>query len=453
MKIGIPKECAPYEKRVSATPETVAKLVKLGCDILVEKGAGTTASFSDKAYEEAGARIVPTAKDLYEKSDLFFKVQKPTADEFKMIPKGKAVIALFNALSDEKALKDTASKGLTGVALELVPRITRAQSMDVLSSQSNLAGYKAALDGTAKLQRAVPMMMTAAGTIKPAKVLILGVGVAGLQAIATAKRLGAIVYAFDVRTAAKEQAESLGAKFIQVESSEDAETKGGYAKEMSEDYKKRQSLLIHETLKEMDVAITTALIPGKTAPRLITTAMIKDMKKGAVIVDLAAEMGGNCEGSVYGKTIEKEGVFILGEAYVSSLIAGSASELFARNLLNYFMLVFDKEKKTVHFNFDDEIVKATVVVHEGKVLREDLLKEKISSAPQQKTIPEKVATPKKAVAPKKTAPVEEASQSKTSPAKKTTENKMAKKPSSPPKKQVASKAKTTPKTTKSTKEK
>jgi len=401
MKIGIAKETTPFEKRVSATPETVQKLIQMGCQVFVETDAGKESHFSDESFKKAGASILKTAKALYEKADVIFKVQKPHTAEWKIIPTGKTIIALYNILADKSALHAAAQHKATACALELVPRITRAQSMDVLSSQSNLAGYKAVLEATHVFKRALPLMMTAAGTVKPAKVLIIGAGVAGLQAIATAKRLGAVVSAFDVRPVAKEQVESLGAKFVEVEQKADAETAGGYAKEMDAEYKKKQAALMHETLKETDIVVTTALIPGKPAPRLITKAMVQDMKTGSVIVDLAAEMGGNCELTEPGKVLTKEGVTIIGHTNMASLLSGNASELFARNLLNYFMLLYDKEKKSLHFNFDDDIITATVITHAGVLKRTDLTEKKV--AVTTKAVKKPAATKQKAPAKKTSA--------------------------------------------------
>ena len=311
MKIGIVKETRPGERRVAASPDTVKKFVGLGFEVLVEAGAGTTAAIPDAAFEGAGAKIVKTAKDAVGSADVILKVQKPSSDEIKLLPKGGALVCLMEPYKDKALIDALAAQGVTTFALEFVPRITRAQSMDVLSSQSNLAGYRSVLDAGYEFGRAFPMMMTAAGTVPPARILVMGAGVAGLQAIATAKRLGAVVSATDVRPAAKEQVESLGGTFVAVEDEEfkEAETAGGYAKEMSDPYKKKQAeTLVAETIKKQDIVITTALIPGRPAPVLVTEEMVKTMKPGSVIVDLAVEQGGNCPLSEAGKVVEKHGV-------------------------------------------------------------------------------------------------------------------------------------------------
>ena len=382
MKIAIPKERAVGEARVAATPDTVKKYVALGCQVVIESGAGISAAITDAAYEAAGATIAKDAKSALADADLVLKVQRPlakgdaradrtTIDELTLLKKGAALFAILNPYGQTERIREYAAAGVTALSMELMPRITRAQSMDVLSSQANLAGYKAVLDATAAFGRAFPMMMTAAGTIAPARVVVMGAGVAGLQAIATARRLGAVVSAFDVRPAAKEQVESLGATFIEVdpEATKDAETSGGYAKEMSEDYKRKQSQKVHETLKKQDIAICTALIPGKPAPRLITADMVRDMKPGSVIIDLAVEQGGNCEGSKPGEIVETEnGVKIVGHLNVPSRIAVDASALYAKNLLNLVTLLFDKETRALKFDFADEIIKGTCLTHDGQVV-------------------------------------------------------------------------------------
>lgn len=374
MKIAIPKERRPNETRVAASPETVKKLAALGCDVFVEKGAGVAASFTDTAYKDAGATIGKDAATTYKDAKAVLKVQKPIAggkdDELKVLPKGTIVVSIADPYRSEKELDAYAKAGLTAFAMDFVPRITRAQSMDVLSSQSNLAGYKSVLDGAAVFNRAFPMMMTAAGTIAPAKVFVMGAGVAGLQAIATARRLGAVVSATDVRPASKEQVESLGAKFVAVEDDEfkQAETAGGYAKEMSDAYKAKQATLIAETIAKVDMVITTALIPGRPAPVLVTAEMVKSMKPGSVIVDLAVENGGNCELSVAGKVVEKDGVSIVGYNNVPGRLATDASSLYAKNVFNFFELMFDKEAKELKIDWNDEIIKGTCVTHEGSIV-------------------------------------------------------------------------------------
>jgi NAD(P) transhydrogenase subunit alpha len=313
-------------------------------------------------------------------------IKEDGLDEVSLYEKGTTVVSTVSAMNSPNHLKAYEKAGINVVAMELIPRITRAQSMDVLSSQSNLAGYKAVLDAAEHLDKAMPMMMTAAGTVSPAKVLIIGAGVAGLQAIATAKRLGAVVSAFDVRAAAKEQVESLGASFVEVEG-ENAEGKGGYAKEVSAEYKKRQADKLKEELADSDIVICTALIPGRPAPKIITTDMVKGMKPGSVIVDLAVEMGGNCELSEFAKVVVKQGVIIVGHANVPSRLARDASKLYAKNLLNFVTLLFDPESKTLKFKMEDEIIKDATVVLDGKISRDDLKVEK--KAPVKKAAPEK----------------------------------------------------------------
>jgi NAD(P) transhydrogenase subunit alpha len=375
MKIAIPKERRPGEARVAATPETVKKLMALGAEVAVEAGAGAGSSIPDAAYRDAGAAVVADATALLSSADIVLKVQRPMgaaegADELAGVKPGALLIGMLAPFANREQVADYARRKITALSMELLPRITRAQAMDVLSSQSNLAGYKAVIDAAGEFGRVFPMMMTAAGTVPPARVLVMGAGVAGLQAIATAKRLGAIVSAFDVRPAVKEQVESLGATFVMVESEEvaSAETKGGYAKEMSEDYKRKQAEKIHETLKKQDIAICTALIPGKRAPVLITDAMLKDMKPGSVVVDLAVEAGGNCEGSEVGKVVTKYGTKIVGHANVPSRVAVDASALYARNLLQFVGLLIDKESKQLKINWDDEIVKATCLTRDGSIV-------------------------------------------------------------------------------------
>lgn len=373
MKISIPKERRPYEYRVAAVPETVKKLIEAGAEVYVEGGAGEGADILDAEYEAVGAHLATSPKELFKNADLVLKVQRPllkkegSVDEIDLIPEGATLIGLLGYDQHEAHRDAYAKKNLNVISLENIPRITRAQAMDVLSSQANLAGYKAVIDGAAVFGKAFPMMMTAAGTIKPAIVLVLGAGVAGLQAIATAKRLGAVVLVFDVRPAAKEQVESLGGKFIEVPAEEDAETEGGYAKEMSEAYKLKQAALIHETVKKADVVITTALIPGRPAPVLITEEMVKDMKPGSVIVDLAVEAGGNCPLTEYGKVVTKHNVTLVGYPNMPARLARDSSPLFARNVLQLFNLLWDKEKKALHLDLNDEIVAASTRLIQGKI--------------------------------------------------------------------------------------
>jgi NAD(P) transhydrogenase subunit alpha len=375
MKIAIPKERRDGENRVAASPDTVKKYVGMGFGVVVEAGAGAGASIPDDAFAAAGATIGSDARATLAEGDVVLKVARPMTaaegnDEVAQFKRGSILIAHLAALQNKDQAKAYAGAGVTAFAMELLPRISRAQNMDVLSSQSNLAGYKAVLDATAHYGRAMPMMMTAAGTVPPAKVLILGAGVAGLQAIATAKRMGAVVFAFDVRPAVKEQVESLGGKFVEVdpEATRAAETAGGYAKEMSADYAKKQADKIHETLKKTDIAISTALIPGKPAPVLITEAMVKDMRPGSVIVDLAVEAGGNCPISERGKVVVKHGVTLVGYDNVPSRLAADTSALFAKNLLNFLTLSYDKETKGLKINWDDEIIKGTALTRDGQVI-------------------------------------------------------------------------------------
>ena len=375
MKIAILKERRAHEKRCAATPETVKKYIGLGAEVTVEAGAGITAAIPDGAFTAAGAKIAPDAAAALAGADVVLKVQRPLMaaegqDELAQLPKGTTLIAILNPHGAKEQIAAYASAGIDAMAMELVPRITRAQSMDVLSSQANLAGYKAVVDAAAEYSRAFPMMMTAAGTVAPARVLVMGAGVAGLQAIATARRLGAIVSATDVRPASKEQVASLGATFVAVEDEEfkQAETTAGYAKPMSEAYQAKQAALIAETIKKQDIVITTALIPGRKAPVLVTEEMVKTMKPGAVIVDLAVEQGGNCPLAELGQVVEKHGVKIVGHANVPSRLAADATALYAKNLLNFVTLLIDKESKQLKVNWEDEIVKGVALTKGGQVI-------------------------------------------------------------------------------------
>jgi len=367
MKIAIAAEVDEGEPRVAATPETVKKMIGLGAEVAVELGAGVQSGIPDADYAAAGAAV---AKGAVQNADLVLKVRRPTADELKSYKKGALVIAIMDPYGHEAALKAMASAGITSFAMELMPRITRAQSMDVLSSQANLAGYRAVIDASGEYGRAFPMMMTAAGTVPAARVFVMGAGVAGLQAIATARRLGAVVSATDVRPAAKEQVESLGAKFIAVEDEEfkQAETAAGYAKEMSKEYRQKQAALVAEHIKKQDVVITTALIPGRPAPRLISKDMVASMKPGSVIVDLAVERGGNVEGVKPDHVADVGGVKIVGYRNVPGRLAASASALYAKNLLNFLDILIDKKDKKLAVNWDDEIVKATALTRDGAVV-------------------------------------------------------------------------------------
>ena len=370
MKIAVPAEADPAEPRVAATPDTVKKLKALGAEIVVETGAGVKSGILDADYEAAGASIGSTAAFVVNGADVVLKVRRPAAEELTHYKQGALVFAIMDPYGNEAALADMAKAGVTGFAMELMPRITRAQVMDVLSSQANLAGYRAVIDASAEFGRAFPMMMTAAGTVPAAKVFVMGVGVAGLQAIATARRLGGIVTATDVRPAVKEQVQSLGAKFIAVEDEEfkQAETAGGYAKEMSKEYQAKQAALVAEHVKKQDIVITTALIPGRPAPRLISAEMVKSMKPGSVIVDLAVERGGNVEGAKAGGVEDVNGVKIVGYNNVAGRLAASASSLYAKNLLNFLDILVDKKEKKLAVNWDDEIVKATALTKDGAVV-------------------------------------------------------------------------------------
>ncbi len=369
MKIAIPKERRAGEARVAASPDTVKKYVQMGFEVVVETGAGEGASIADALYQEAGATIATDTAAVLG-ADVVLKIQRPTDEEIAQLKEGGVLIAGLSALTNKDMVQKLAERKVTAFAMELVPRITRAQSMDILSSQANLAGYKAVLDAVHEFKRAVPMMMTAAGTVAPARFLVLGAGVAGLQAIATAKRLGGVVHAFDVRPAVKEQVESLGGKFVEVdpEATKDAETAGGYAKEMSEDYKRKQAAKIAEVLAKTDIAICTALIPGKPAPVLITEDMVKGMRPGSVIVDLAVEAGGNCPLSEFDRVVVKHGVTLVGHGNVPARLAVDASTLFAKNLLNFISPLVDKETKTLSFNWDDDILKGSCVTRDGQIV-------------------------------------------------------------------------------------
>jgi NAD(P) transhydrogenase subunit alpha len=382
MKVAVLKETRAHEKRVAASPDSVKRMIALGLEVVVETGAGAGSSFPDAAFAAAGATIAPDAPTAAADAQVVLRVQRPQtkkdggADELKYLKPGTVLIGILAALQHKDAVAAYAKAGLAAFAMELIPRITRAQSMDVLSSQSNLAGYKAVIDAAEAYGHAMPMMMTAAGTVPPARVTIMGAGVAGLQAIATARRLGAIVSAFDVRPVAKEQVESLGATFISVDSEEtkSAETAGGYAKEMSEDYQRRQREKIHEVLKKQDIVICTALIPGRQAPILVTKEMIADMKPGSVIVDLAVEAGGNAEGSVFGEIITTANdVKIIGHANMPSRIAVDASALYARNILNFLTLLVDKETKGLKIDPADEIIKGTLLTFDGAIVHPSLV--------------------------------------------------------------------------------
>ncbi|MEQ9641212.1 MAG: Re/Si-specific NAD(P)(+) transhydrogenase subunit alpha [Alphaproteobacteria bacterium] len=376
MKIAVLKERRRHERRIAATPDAVKRYIALGAEIAVETGAGAAASFDDDSFQLTGAAIAADAASAMNGADVVLKVQRPMlagegeVDELALFADGQALVAMLNPLIERDAVAAYAQAGVTAFAMELMPRITRAQSMDVLSSQANLAGYKSVLDACEVFDRAMPMMMTAAGTVAPARVLVMGAGVAGLQAIATARRLGAIVSATDVRPAAKEQVESLGANFVMVEDEESkqAETAGGYAREMSDAYKAKQAALIAETIKKQDIVICTALIPGRQAPTLITGDMVASMKPGSVIVDLAIDNGGNCTASVGGEIAHVEGVRVVAHYNVPSRLAIDASSLYARNLVNFLTPCFDKDSGGFAFNWSDELINGTCVARGGKVV-------------------------------------------------------------------------------------
>lgn len=367
MKIAIPKETAPGECRVALVPDAAAALRKAGHDVLVEAGAGAAALFADADYATAGAQIMTERAALYRAAEVLLKVQKPALAEVDLLREGAVLVCFLGAAADTELLKRLAARKITAFAMEAVPRISRAQSMDALSSQANVAGYKAVLLAANLLPKFFPMMTTAAGTIRPAKVLVLGAGVAGLQAIATARRLGAVVWAYDVRAAVKEQVESLGAKFLELDIGVgDAEGAGGYAKELSAEAKRRQQEQLAAKTREFDVIITTAAIPGKPAPRLITRETVAAMRPGSVIVDLAAETGGNCELTQPGKTVTINGVSIAGPLNLPATVPVHASQMYSRNVTELLKLLLTKDGQ-LQLNFDDEIIRATCRTHAGQL--------------------------------------------------------------------------------------
>jgi len=367
MKIAIAKEVDAAEPRVAATPDTIKKFKALGIDVAIEPGAGIKSGLLDAEYEAAGAVV---SADAVKDADIVIKVKRPDVSEAAKYKKGALVIAIMDPYGNEAALKALAEAGVAAFAMELMPRITRAQVMDVLSSQANLAGYRAVIESAEAFGRAFPMMMTAAGTVPAAKVFVMGVGVAGLQAIATARRLGAVVTATDVRPATKEQVESLGAKFLAVEDEEfkNAQTAGGYAKEMSKEYQAKQAALTAEHIKKQDIVITTALIPGRPAPKLVTAEMVKSMKPGSVLVDLAVERGGNVEGAKANEVADVDGVKIVGYTNLAGKVAASASSLYARNLYSFIETLYDKAAKSLAVKWDDDLVKATALTRDGAVI-------------------------------------------------------------------------------------
>jgi NAD(P) transhydrogenase subunit alpha len=396
--IFIPREGAG-EPRVAASPDTVKRLAAAGFEVVVEAGAGTLSRIPDADFAKAGATVGNAADAKH--ADLILKVRRPSAGEMAGYKSGAAVIAIMDPYGNEAEIQAMARAGLSAFAMELMPRITRAQSMDVLSSQANLAGYQAVVEAAAEYDRALPMMMTAAGTVPAAKVFVMGAGVAGLQAIATARRMGAVVTATDVRPAAKEQVASLGAKFVAVEDEEfkAAETAAGYAKEMSKEYQAKQAALVADHIAKQDIVITTALIPGRPAPKLVSAEMVKSMKPGSVIVDLAVERSGNVEGAVPGQVTSVGDVKIVGHLNMAGRIAASASLLYAKNLLAFVESMVDKETKSLAINPEDELVKATMLTHAGQVVHPNFAPKQLPAA---EAAP-KPATNKPAAKPRKAA--------------------------------------------------
>ena len=365
----------PGEMRVAISPETARKLVALGCTVQIPTGAGSHSRFSDDAYKAAGAVVAASPNEALRGADILLKVRRPGLDEVRTLNPAALVIGMLSPYDQRPELEALAAEGRNLFTMEFMPRISRAQSMDVLSSQANLAGYKAVVDAASLFEQAVPMMMTAAGTVPAGRIFIMGVGVAGLQAIATARRLGAVVTATDVRPATKEQVASLGAKFIAIEDDEfkQAQTAAGYAKPMSEAYQAKQAELVANHIKTQDIVITTALIPGRPAPRLITAAMVASMKPGAVVVDLAAERGGNCELTKPGEIVDANGVRIWGPMNLAGSVPVNASSLYAKNLLTFLETMFDKTSKAFAVNWDDDIVKGTLVAKDGRIVHPNLL--------------------------------------------------------------------------------
>jgi H+-translocating NAD(P) transhydrogenase subunit alpha len=372
VKIAVPRETAPGETRVALTPQAVTALIADGADVLVETGAGDGSFISDAAYREAGARVVPDAAALYGEAEMVVRVGRPTDDEIGMLRSGLVLIGTLGTLANPALAKQLAKAGVTAISMDAIPRITRAQSMDTLSSQATVGGYKAVLLVAERLPKFMPLLTTAAGTVRPARGIVMGAGVAGLMAIGTARRLGAVVEATDVRPVVKEQVESLGGIFIEVEMTDEekanAQTAGGYAREMSDDYKRRQAELIAERVKEADFVITTALIPGRPAPRLVTDDMVASMKPGSVIVDMAAEMGGNVEGTEAGKEVVKHGVRIIGLTNLPATMPGSATQMYAKNMqtLVHHLL----KDGSLNLDFGDEITRGATITHGGKVVNE-----------------------------------------------------------------------------------
>lgn len=373
MIIAIPKELLPGENRVACVPDVASKLIKSGFEIIVEKNAGLNAGFRDDQYIKAGAKIADTVEDLYSNADIIFKVQRPIQHpsgkhEVDLYKKGSLLISLAYVLHYYETAKKCAEKGIDFISMDMIPRTTLAQKMDALSSQANIAGYKSVILAANHLGKIFPLMMTAAGTISPAKVVIMGAGVAGLQALGTAKRLGAVVEVSDIRPAVKEEVQSLGGKFIEVETSADMQDAGGYAKEASPEFLKKQQELIFKHVTEADIVITTALVPGKKAPILVTEEMVKHMRAGSVVLDMATEFGGNCEISERGKTVKKYDVTIIGESNLPSLVPTHASEMYSKNILSLIQHI-SKDGK-INLNLDDEIVKGCLITRNGEVINQ-----------------------------------------------------------------------------------
>jgi H+-translocating NAD(P) transhydrogenase subunit alpha len=393
--VFIPREIEPLETRVAASPESVKKLRSLGLDVVLEKAAGAMSRIPDADYQSAGAKIGAAADA--KNADIILKVRRPSIAELKSYKKGVAVIAMMDPYGRDDDVRAMADAGISAFSMEFMPRITRAQVMDVLSSQANLAGYQAVVDAAAEYDRALPMMMTAAGTVPAAKVFVMGAGVAGLQAIATARRMGAIVTATDVRPAAKEQVASLGAKFIAVEDEEfrASETAGGYAKEMSKEYQAKQAALVADHIAKQDIVITTALIPGRPAPRLVTRAMVASMKAGSIVIDLAVERGGNVEGAEAGKIVIAGGVKIVGHNNVPGRIAASSSLLYAKNLVSFLETMISKETKSLAIDPEDELVKATMLTHGGAVVHPAFAAEAAAARSEAKISVKKPSSKKK----------------------------------------------------------
>ena len=361
MRIGSVLENLNIEKRIAITPEIAKKYISLGIDVSLPENYASHLGINTSQYSDVGVLISKDEKEIISSSDILVQLNLPSEDRYSLIKENKTLIGILNPYINEDKLKDLAKKSINVLSLELLPRITRAQSMDILSSQANLAGYKAVLESFANFEKAVPMMMTAAGTIPAAKILVVGAGVAGLQAIATAKRMGAIVFATDVRMASKEQVESLGGKFLSVEGAENLETEGGYAKEASDDFKKKQEDLLTETLKKIDIVICTALIPGRKAPIIIKEKMISNMQSGSIIYDLAAIQGGNTAFTEVDKVIDKDGVKIMGESNILNKLPVSASNLYAKNVFNFVSNLYDKENNKININLEDEIIEKTLI--------------------------------------------------------------------------------------------